>query len=182
ISTYVHFDALYQAYLNACLIMLASQTSPQPGLPHQDKSATRTKGFAQFGGPHILTLVTEVATRALKAVRYQKFTQHRRGRPEQLAGLISQYKKFETATHNPFDEMKPLVDNLDKVMFGRKSLLDAVFELNKKQGHFLPMAFPEGSPMHPSYGAGHATVAGACVTALKAFFVTSDPRPPRRRV
>ena len=34
----------------------------------------------------------------------------------------------------------------------------------------LPMAFPEGSPMHPAYGAGHATVAGACVTILKAFF------------
>ena len=26
--------------------------------------------------------------------------------------------------------------------------------------------------MHPSYGAGHATVAGACVTILKAFFDT----------
>ena len=37
----------------------------------------------------------------------------------------------------------------------------------------LPMAFPEGSPMHPAYGAGHATVAGACVTMLKAFFDTS---------
>jgi len=34
----------------------------------------------------------------------------------------------------------------------------------------LPMAFAEGSPMHPAYGAGHATVAGACVTMLKAFF------------
>jgi len=27
--------------------------------------------------------------------------------------------------------------------------------------------------MHPAYGAGHATVAGACVTVLKAFFDTS---------
>lgn len=27
-----------------------------------------------------------------------------------------------------------------------------------------------GSPNHPAYGAGHATVAGACVTALKAWF------------
>jgi hypothetical protein len=34
----------------------------------------------------------------------------------------------------------------------------------------LPMAFPEGSPTHPAYGAGHATVAGACTTILKAFF------------
>ena len=32
------------------------------------------------------------------------------------------------------------------------------------------MAFPEGSPLHPAYGAGHATVAGACVTILKAWF------------
>jgi hypothetical protein len=38
----------------------------------------------------------------------------------------------------------------------------------------LPMAFPEGSPMHPAYGAGHATVAGGCVTMLKAFFDMYD--------
>jgi len=36
--------------------------------------------------------------------------------------------------------------------------------------YLLPMAFAEGSPLHPSYGAGHATVAGACVTILKAWF------------
>ena len=28
----------------------------------------------------------------------------------------------------------------------------------------------EGCPTHPSYGAGHATVAAACVTILKAWF------------
>ena len=32
------------------------------------------------------------------------------------------------------------------------------------------MAFSEGCPTHPAYGAGHATVAGACVTILKAWF------------
>lgn len=31
--------------------------------------------------------------------------------------------------------------------------------------------------MHPSYGAGHATVAGACVTMLKAFFDTGWELP-----
>ena len=30
--------------------------------------------------------------------------------------------------------------------------------------------YPEGSPTHPSYPAGHAVIAGACVTILKAFF------------
>ncbi|HKG72402.1 MAG TPA: hypothetical protein VKA87_10905 [Nitrososphaeraceae archaeon] len=35
---------------------------------------------------------------------------------------------------------------------------------------FLSQTFTEGSPTHPSYGAGHATVAGAFATILKAFF------------
>lgn len=32
------------------------------------------------------------------------------------------------------------------------------------------MAYPEGCPPHPSYPVGHAVIAGACVTVLKAFF------------
>jgi hypothetical protein len=36
--------------------------------------------------------------------------------------------------------------------------------------YFLPQAFPEGSPQHPSYPQGHATMAGACATILKAAF------------
>jgi len=32
----------------------------------------------------------------------------------------------------------------------------------------------EGAPAHPAYGAGHATVAGACVTVLKAWFDESE--------
>ena len=41
----------------------------------------------------------------------------------------------------------------------------------------VPLAFPEGSPTHPSYGAGHGTVAGACVTILKAWFDESHILP-----
>jgi hypothetical protein len=47
----------------------------------------------------------------------------------------------------------------------------ALTEVSSKFGtYLLPMAFPEGSPVHPAYGSGHATVAGACVTILKAWF------------
>ena len=34
----------------------------------------------------------------------------------------------------------------------------------------LPHSYPEGAPTHPSYPAGHAVIAGACATVLKAFF------------
>ena len=36
------------------------------------------------------------------------------------------------------------------------------------------MAFTAGSPAHPAYGAGHASVAGICTTVLKAFFRLLD--------
>ena len=41
----------------------------------------------------------------------------------------------------------------------------------------LPLAYPEGSPTHPSYPTGHAAVAGACVTVLKACFREDFPIP-----
>jgi hypothetical protein len=60
---------------------------------------------------------------------------------------------------------------------------EALTEVHNQFGtYLLPMAFPEGCPTHPAYGAGHATVAGACVTVLKAFFdesfVIPDPVVP----
>jgi membrane-associated phospholipid phosphatase len=35
------------------------------------------------------------------------------------------------------------------------------------------MAYPEGCPTPPAYPAGHAAIAGACATVLKAFFSES---------
>lgn len=156
LATYVHFDQLYQAYLNACLIMLERGVGLDPGFA-QFSNGINQQGFAQFGGPHILSLVTEVATRALKAVRYQKFNLHNRTRPETLGGLFEQLR-LSTGDSR--------LEPLRKTWEALKD--NGVFV--EPNNHFLPMAFPEGSPMHPSYGAGHATVAGACVTVLKAFF------------
>ena len=156
-AQWVHVDALYQAYLHACLIMLAQGTRLDSGLPMYNSKVQA--GFAQCGGPHILSLLTEVATRALKAVWYQKwFIQHRL-RPEEFGGRVHNY--MTGAAKYPIHP---------DVLNSR-----AATELYKKYGTFLlPMAFPEGSPTHSSYGSGHATVAGACVTALKAFFDETD--------
>lgn len=153
LANYVHFDALYEAYLNACLILLDLNVPLDPDNPYTH-SATQI-GFGTFGGPHILSLVTEVATRALKAVWYQKWFVHRRLRPEAFGGLLHNHK---TGTaHYPINE-----ELLQSTVLGQVS--------NKYGSYLLPIAFPEGCPTHPAYGAGHATVAGACVTILKAWF------------
>ena len=38
------------------------------------------------------------------------------------------------------------------------------------KSYLLPMAFPEGSPIHPAYPAGHAVLCGSSATIQKAFF------------
>ncbi|MCB1056839.1 MAG: vanadium-dependent haloperoxidase [Acidobacteria bacterium] len=187
LATFVHYDALYEAYLNACLLLLGMQTPKDPEIaafdPAFDKlsgggklhadTAPRNRqagGFALWGGPHILTLVTEVATRALKAVRYQKFNTHCRLRPEALAARIERAGEIEQrfpSVCKGFSELETSIGDTVKAIVKKNTV-------GKTPGtKLLPMAFQEGSPMHPSYGAGHATVAGACVTMLKAFFDTS---------
>ncbi|MEM7444885.1 MAG: vanadium-dependent haloperoxidase [Pseudomonadota bacterium] len=190
LASYVHYDALYQAYLNACLILLGMGTPFDPGFANlsgmrevHDPSVGQPQnagGFALYGGPHILTLVTEVATRALKAVRFQKFNNHLRLRPEALAARIAKAEVIEK--HHPSlcgALTKMCEDLLSNVDSDGNSTLSEIASVNQSaasefsKGNFLlPMAFGEGSPMHPAYGAGHATVAGACVTVLKAFFDT----------
>ncbi len=165
LAAYVQIDALYQAYLNACLILLGLGAPFDAGNPYA--SLATTDGFGTFGGPHILSLVTEVATRALKAVWFQKWYVHRRLRPEEFGGRI--HNHVAGVALYPIDP-----EILDS------PVLDEV--ASRTGSHLLPQAFPEGSPMHPAYGAGHATVAGACVTILKAWFdesfVLPDPIVP----
>lgn len=198
LATYVHYDALYEAYLNACIILLGMKTPFDPAFDHlsgggvaSDRVTSRRRagGFALYGGPHILNLVTEVATRALKAVRFQKFNNHMRLRPEAFAARIELLR--EPAGKDIPALLCQDIGLLKKALSDNEagnpsqSTLDAIARLTGKNNstddgttpgesnYFLPMAFPEGSPMHPAYGAGHATVAGACVTILKAFFDTS---------
>ncbi len=171
-AQYVHIDELFQAYLNACLILITppvrkgfgaplDEGNPYSGViagsaPLKSRSSNQA-GFGTLGEPNFKTLVAEVATRALKQVWNQKWFVHRRLRPEAFGGRLEAQRLgviqgFISAAH---------VQQLHPV-------LDAV--MAKHGTWLLPQAFPEGCPVHPAYGAGHATVAGACVTVLKALF------------
>jgi len=157
VSAWVHVDLLYQAYFMAMLWLLRN-AGFNTGNPY---NSSRTQiGFGTFGSPHISALMTEVSEYALRAQWFQKWWVHRALRPEAYGGLVHNMKA-RTAQY-------PLhADVLNS------QAVAAVFVKNRGS-YLLPMAFPEGSPTHPSYGSGHATVAGACVTALKAFFNTDN--------
>lgn len=172
LGEWVHIDVLYQAYFQAALHLL---TPPDPSNPFTGgglgaalnpgnpyRNTQMQDGFGTFGGPYIMTLLTEVATRALKAVWFQKWYIHRRLRPEAFGGRI--HHRIVSNQQYPIH-----ADALNSA---------ALAETFSRNGtYFLPMAFPEGSPLHPAYGAGHATVAGACATIIKAMFDTQVPFP-----
>jgi len=156
VSAWVHVDLLYQAYFMAMLWLLRN-AGLNPGNPY--RTSQTQVGFGTFGAPHINALMTEVSGYALRAQWFQKWWVHRTLRPEAYGGLVHNTKTG--VAHYPVH-----ADVLNS---------QAVAEVfAKHQTYLLPIAFPEGSPTHPSYGSGHATVAGACVTALKAFFNTDD--------
>lgn len=166
LARFVNKDALHQAYFNAALLMLSGEAKWTPGNPYGTggRLEKREAGFGVLGGPHILALVSEVATRALKIVWSQKWQVHLRLRPEAYGGLVHVQTIGVDKRQRAYG-LPAWVSETDAAKRVRacddKTLL-------------LPMAFTAGSPTHPAYGAGHATVAGACVTILKAYFKTFD--------
>jgi len=161
LARFVHKDALHQAYFSAALMLLNWGARVDRGNPYET-SYLRQRGFATLGGPHLLTLVSEVASRALKVVWRQKWQVHRRLRPEAYGGLMQMQE-------DGFDGVRRAYGLPEGIFTTR-----AAQTIRNRPGGagtwFLPLAFSSGSPVHPAYGAGHATVAGACVTILKAFF------------
>ncbi len=175
LGQWVHVDVLFQAYFNAMLLLLqdTDQTSPvggglgirfDAGNPYHN-SLTQ-EAFGTFGGPYIAATLCEVATRALKAVWFQKWYVHRRLRPEAFAARI--HTNRMGITNFDLSSKATGAAVLDRIAM--HNMEQNMAEHGGEETYLLPLAFPEGSPMHPSYGAGHGTVAGACVTVLKAFF------------
>ena len=167
LGEFVHRDFTYQAFLNACLILLGfgraalDSTSPYLASAIQD-------GFVTFGSPHILDLVARAASAALRAAWCQKWLVHRRLRPETFAGRVHNRVAGMADTRIPSAVLNYYPIHAE--VFSSKAA-DKVF--GKTGAYLLPQAYPEGSPLHPSYPSGHAAIAGACVTVLKAFFKES---------
>lgn len=176
LARFVNKDALHQAYFNATLLMLAGEAEWSVGNPYNGKTSPpgrlsgREAGFGVLGGPHIIALVAEAATRALKVVWNQKWQVHLRLRPEAYGGLLHVQEVGVGKVTRAYGLPAWLANTR------------AAGDIRKAHGSLLlPMAFTPGSPTHPAYGAGHATVAGACVTLLKAFFrMIEDDGTPRR--
>jgi hypothetical protein len=146
-------DFTAQGPLTALFWLQANRAPLNPGNPYL--SVTNQAGGETFGSQHILSLLQQVAIRAIRAVFYQKWFVHRALRPEEYGSRVD--LTIRGVTNYPLHS-----DVLNS---------QAVQQVFSSYGSYLlPHANPEGCPQHPAYAAAHAVTNAAAVTALKAFF------------
>jgi membrane-associated phospholipid phosphatase len=156
-AMFVHTDplaGLFMSFYNAGIVLFQNGAPLNPGNPYRNYQ--KQDPFWTFGVPFFLGMMGEVAIRAFKAAWCAKWSIHRALRPEEFGGLVHMTKTGQAhyPLHSDILNSAPLAE---------------VFAL-KPHTYFLPQAFPEGSPQHPSYPQGHGSMAGACATILKAAF------------
>jgi hypothetical protein len=163
----VHNDPLYQFYYNAALI------AAQNGIVADTFDHPKTTPWTTGGDKDVLAAVAHVALGAMRTAWKQKFGLSMRIRPEVMA------QRLELADGS--DEMRRDVPGLDQMMTNMEmasELLEMIKQDKVARGAqpslYLAGMFAEGSPTHPSLPAGHAVVAGAGVTVLKAMLKTFD--------
>ena len=156
LAAFTHIDVLYQAYFTALLVLSGIGAPLNPGNPYVGSKCEN--GFGTFGAPDFAGTLTEVANKALNAVWYQKWFVHLRPRPEATGGQVHLVKTGQ----GDKTDVKP-----SNVILNSVGLQQS---FNKYGTWLLSQAYPEGSPMHPSYPTGHGVVGGACITVLKFFF------------
>lgn len=155
IGEYVGRDFLYQPYLNAALILTRLLKLPfDSNNPYIKPENPSQHGHNTFGGHHLYHMVVRIANIAQKHAWYQKWAVHRRLRPEEYGGRVHNHMMGNANYPIPEDILNS----------------DALHNAYGKWGSYLlPQQYPEGVPPHPAYPAGHATIAGACSTMLKAL-------------
>jgi hypothetical protein len=153
-AQYVLKDFINQPYMNAALIIGGFGSGAlMPNNPVAN-SLTQANG-PLWSTNHAIDALTRVGMLSQSAAWYQKFQVHRRARPEVFFGRV--HNHLSGAASYP----------IHAELFASPAL--AMTFINNGS-YLLPMATPVGSPLHPSYPAGHALMAGASVTVMKAFF------------
>ena len=173
-GTCVHSDGPGEFFLNAANILLFNGIPLSSTLPYQNGSSPNEDGFVTCMISDIYATIFAAQQEGLKHAWAHKWRANRKLRPEAMAARIHRWKVTGVNTYN----LNPLI-NQTLGGFNVPNWINAFNKANavangltqqEANTYLLPLLFPEGSPAHPSYPAGHAVAAGACSTIVKAFF------------
>lgn len=135
-----------------------------------------TTPWATAGLPDVFAAIAHVSIGAFRSAWRQKWSVHMRLRPEELAARVDlAFRRPELLEHVPG------LASLKEHIGASPALLELVRAQNANKSGLggegsllLSLLYMEGSPTHPSLPAGHAAVAGACATVLKAMLQTFE--------
>lgn len=177
LGTMFHEDGPCEAFYYATQILLNHGCPFNPDSPYINGTMPNEVPFVSCGPIEIFSVMAEASHEAIKAEWAQKWLAHRNLRPEAFAGLVHRAVVTE---NNEF--------GLHASLF-KEELLNWVLAYNQRQAdativpdmrdrlsleeagtYLLSQEYPEASPLHPASFSGHAAIAGACATVLKAYF------------
>lgn len=175
-GSFIHSDSNCESFFYAAYILYCYAFPYSNELPYYNESMPNEAAFCTMGMVEMFSILEAASCEAIKASWAQKWRANRALRPEAFAGLVHNAK---TSGINPF--------NLHGLLFVPHAGIDVLAQVqahNALQANFpdnnlntqeaatylLGQLFPEGSPAHPTYTSGHATIASTCATILKAFF------------
>ena len=189
---WVHLDFPHQSGLWATIILLGLNANITDASPYANGDIMSSEPFGSLGGPDITIQSGLAGVYGLKHAWFQKWGVHRRLRPEVYAQRLELFRRGELG--NSINN--PLNDDKFNDLFGEGAdvwrttqVLDRILKHNKQQNKaeersdldgtwLLPIAYPEGSPTHPSYPGGHSAFVAAAATIAKAFFADGEfPNP-----
>jgi membrane-associated phospholipid phosphatase len=194
LASLVHVDSLYQEHAFAVDLLTAGNYPRTPVSPYTNPQGmpgvhAKNEGDGPtLGPPDAAGLVGSVALEAARLAWSQKYLIARRARPEVFGALL--HKRKTGGSENTYGPLDPRLLTTNSAV---SKLLDRIKAENAARGgasgetYLLSQVFPEASPAHPAWPSGHATVAGACVTVIKAIFddratvkqqVNVTPPPP----
>jgi membrane-associated phospholipid phosphatase len=148
-------DEPYGIFYNAALVLYTLAIPQNPELPVNNNIGP----FINFGKVDVLSCLGQVTRLAALACWCYK-NRALLLRPEE-GGIIVERKRLNIPNNPSIDD--EIINN---------PIIATIFALNNT--NLLPQAYPEGSPLHPSWPSGHATLAAAQAIILKFFFKTSD--------
>lgn len=152
LAEYVHNDTMCQAFYNSHLILNTLKAPANPGSPYRSQIKNEAP-FVTMGPPDIQDLMHRASRTALHAAWVKKVL-FLHIRPEVYGYEVNRAKNGTNyGVHT---------DVLNS------NTLTRIFA--KFGNYLLPTSYAEGSPAHPAYPSGHAAIAGAAVTILKAFY------------
>jgi hypothetical protein len=132
----------------------------------------RQFAFATFGVGHLFELLGKVH-KSERHAWFQKWFVHRFLRPEEGGGLVHNTKVGNARYPIRGDILNSPV--LDHIFAHNEAINQRLDPAVTDGSYLLPQMFRGGAPTHPSFPAGHAITAGACITILKAWFDEDTP-------